>query len=55
MHRPVRIPAAAQETIAFLSETLDWLNPWHNANDNNNAEFSEGFETLPQQHLYPHL
>jgi len=55
MRRAVRIPAAAYETIAFLSDTLDWLNPWHSGDESNPGEFNESFEPIPQQHLYPHL
>jgi hypothetical protein len=53
VRRTVRIPAAAYRAIAFLSETLDWLNPWHSVDAA--AELNGGVEPPPQQHLYPHL
>lgn len=29
MHASERIPPAAYAPIEFVSETLDWMNPWH--------------------------
>ena len=45
----IRIPAAAYRAVAFVSETLDWLNPWHHEEQ----EFEQEAST-PTNHLSPH-
>lgn len=52
LRRAVRLPAAAYAATVFLSETLDWLNPWHHETA---TEPDENFQPPPQPHLYPHL
>jgi hypothetical protein len=54
LRRAVGLPAQAYAgATAFLSETLDWLNLWHNDADAA-AELNDGAE--PQQNfLFPHL
>ncbi len=54
MRRSVGVPQAAFAAIAFLSETLDWLNPWHNEALNFNG-LDEEFHVTEQHHIYPHL
>jgi hypothetical protein len=55
MRRSLRLPAAAYYVITCLSDTLDWLNPWHNETASA-SELNEDFQQEPQQHhLYPHL
>lgn len=53
MRRALRLPAAAY-AAAFLWDTLDWLNPWHNETANT-GEFHEDFQPTEQNHLFPHL
>jgi hypothetical protein len=53
VRRAVRIPAAAFATTSFLSDTLDWLNPWHN--NVASQDIDDGFEQVPQEHIYPQL
>jgi hypothetical protein len=50
MRRAVKIPAAAYAAVAYLSDTLDWLNLWHQAD-----QLHDDFEPSQPQHLYPHL
>jgi hypothetical protein len=50
MRRAVRLPAAAFAAVAYLSDTLDWLNLWHQAD-----QLHDEFEPAQPQHLYPHL
>jgi hypothetical protein len=50
MRRAVRLPAAAYAAVAYLSDTLDWLNLWHQAD-----QLHDDFEPSQPQHLYPHL
>lgn len=38
-HRAVFLPEAAHAAIAFLSDTLDWLNPFHHG-----AAFNDGID-----------
>ena len=54
MRRSVGVPDAAFAAIAFLSETLDWLNPWHNEAISF-SELGDDFHATEQQHIYPHL
>lgn len=54
MRRAVRLPAAAYAAAAFLSDTLDWLNPWHNEADSAD-ELQEDFHTTETNALFPHL
>jgi hypothetical protein len=54
MRREARVPAAAYAAIAFLSETLDWLNPWHHPVGTN--EVHEDVQNTDQHdHLSLHL
>ena len=53
MHRAARLPAAAYAAVAFLSDTLDWLNPWHNETASAD-ELHEDFNATEPQHIYPH-
>ena len=50
MHRAARLPAAAYAAVGYLSDTLDWLNLWQEAD-----QFDDDFEPSQPQHLYPHL
>jgi len=50
MRRAVRLPAAAFAAVAYPSDTLDWLNLWHQAD-----QLHDEFEPAQPQHLYPHL
>ena len=52
MRRAVRLPAAAYAAAVFLSDTLDWLNPWHHETA---TELDENFQHTAPPHLYPHL
>jgi hypothetical protein len=52
VRRPVRLPAAAYAAAAYLRDTLDWLNQWHDDPASSN-ELAEDYEQ-PAQHLYPH-
>ena len=53
MRRAVMLPAAAYAAACFLSDTLDWLNPWHHEIA---TELDENFQQPPPQpYLYPHL
>jgi hypothetical protein len=54
MRRSASIPAAAFAAIAFYSETLDWLNPWHHETADASGP-DEEFHATGQQHIYPHL
>jgi len=54
MRRTVRLPAAAYVAAAFLSDTLDWLNPWHHETAST-SEFAEDFHATEPTHLFPHL
>lgn len=47
----IRVPAAYAAAGAFLSDTLDWLNLWHD----NEAGLDDGFEQPSPNHLFPHL
>lgn len=48
---PARIPAAAYRgAVAYLADTIDWLNLWHEG-----EEFTEDAEPSPAPYLYPHL
>ena len=53
MHRAARLPAAAYAAVAFLSDTLDWLNPWHNETASAD-ELHEDFNATEPPHIYPH-
>ena len=51
MRRAVRrLPAAAYAAVDYLSDTLDWLNLWQEAD-----QLDDDFEPSQPQHLYPHL
>ena len=54
MYRSVDIPSAAFAAITFLSETLDWLNPWHHTTASNDG-FDDDFHATEQEHIYPQL
>jgi hypothetical protein len=54
MRRAARIPAAAYTATAYLWDTLDWLNPWHNETDST-SELNEDFHHTEQHYIYPHL
>ena len=43
------IPLAAYSAIAFLSETLDWLNPWHHPAGT--SELHDEFQSDEEDHL----
>ena len=52
MRRAARIPVEAYATAtAYLTDTLDWLNQWHQHDD----EANDDFRSAPSDHLYPHL
>ncbi len=51
MHRAARLPAEAYATAtAYLTDTLDWLNPWHQHDHDHDDS-----RPAPSDHLYPHL
>jgi len=54
MRRSIRVPEAAFAAVAFLSETLDCLNPWHHETMNVGGP-DEDFHATEQHHIYPHL
>ena len=52
LRRMPQFPAQAYAAAtAYLSDTLDWLNLWHQNSDAG----SEQCEAAPKDHLYPHL
>jgi hypothetical protein len=52
MRRAVRIPAEAFATATgYLADTLDWLNQWHQHDE----EACDDVRASPSDHLYPHL
>lgn len=51
MRRTARIPAAATAAVAYLWDTLDWLNQCHHTD----SHLDEDFQPAPSDHLYPHL
>jgi hypothetical protein len=55
MRRAARLPAEAYASAtAYLSDTLDWLNPWNN-DAASGSELAEDYDQQPPaQHLYPH-
>jgi hypothetical protein len=54
MRRAARLPAEAYASAtAYLSDTLDWLNPWNNEAASS-SDLAEDYEQPPAQHLYPH-
>lgn len=54
IRRDIDIPSAAFAAIMYLSETLDWLNPWHQQTASN-EEFDDEFHATQEQHIYPQL
>jgi hypothetical protein len=54
MRRSVSLPQAAFAAVVFLTETLDWLNPWHHESINAGA-LDEELSATEQHHIYPHL
>jgi len=52
--RTERLPAAAYAAVTFLSDTLDWLNPWHIEPDYSN-EMEADFQQTQQDHFSLHL
>jgi imidazole glycerol phosphate synthase subunit HisF len=55
MRRRVTLPAVAYAAAAFLSHTLDWLNPWHH-DATSSSELNDDFHyEEPTNHLSPHL
>ena len=51
MHRAARLPAEAYATAtAYLTDTLDWINPWHQ-----HGHDHDDLRPAPDDHLYPHL
>lgn len=53
MRRAVRLPSAAYAAVAFLSDTLDWLNPWHGHDTASTNEIDDDFRQTQQHHIYP--
>ena len=53
MRRTVRIPAAAY-AAAYLWDTLDWLNPWHQ-DVSSAGEMDDDCQPADQNHLSLHL
>jgi len=52
MRRAARFPAEAYAAAeAFLSDALDWMNPYWQ----DDAEPDEGFQSAPSNHLSPRL
>jgi hypothetical protein len=54
MRRSVGVPEAAFTAIAFLSDTLDWLNPWHYEVMSASGLDDDLISTEPN-HLFPRL
>lgn len=55
MSRKVTLPVAAYEAaIEFLSDTLDWLNPFHH-DEFGGASFDEEFQPQEHDHFSLHL
>jgi hypothetical protein len=52
MRRAVRIPGAGAVATTFLSDTLDWLNLWHN---DGAGELNADIHYTEPTHLSPHL
>jgi type IV secretory pathway TraG/TraD family ATPase VirD4 len=52
MRRTIRLPAAAYAAVAFLSDTLDWLNPWHH-DTASTSELDDDFTQTRQSDIYP--
>jgi hypothetical protein len=50
VRRAARIPAAATAAVAYLWDTLDWLNPWHH-----DASSTDELGDDCQNHLSLHL
>jgi hypothetical protein len=51
--REVRVPTEAYATAtAYLADTLDWHNQWHQIESDG---IDEDFRPAPRDHLYPHL
>lgn len=51
--RRTRIPAAAYRAAAYIWDTLDWLNPWHDAGSTN--EVDADCQHSEQHYLSLHL
>jgi hypothetical protein len=54
MRRSESIPSAAFAAVAFLSETLDWLNPFH-FDAVGGSELDDDCHCVESNHLFPHL
>jgi hypothetical protein len=52
--RAERLPAAAYAAVTFLSDTLDWLNPWHSEPDCTD-EIEADFQQTQQDHFSLHM
>jgi hypothetical protein len=48
------LPSPVYAAISFLSDTLDWMNPWHNDASNDNLMDDE-FHYTEQNDLSLHL
>ncbi len=51
-HRAVSLPEAAYATIAFLSDTLDWLNPFHHGTACSDGIDEEIHASEPSQFIH---
>ena len=52
LRRVVRIPTEAYaRATAYLADTLDWLNQWHNHDEH----LTEDVKPAANDDLYPHL
>ena len=54
MGRAVRLPAAAYAAVAFLSDTLDWLNPWQGHDTANTDNIDDDFHQTQQYDISHH-
>ena len=52
--RAVSLPEAAYAAIAFLSDTMDWLNPWHH-DAVSCGEVNEDTYHAEQNRLFSHM
>ena len=53
-HR-IKLPAAAYDAVAYISQTLDWLNPWHHDTDHSNELDGDFHHQETTNHFSPHL
>jgi hypothetical protein len=52
--RSETLSAAAFAAVAFIPETLDWLNPFH-FDSTGNSELDDDYHCVESNHLFPHL